>query len=434
METAGVPKLRVDKSYTMRKTDENHVLLRRGSQWLIRGGLRALIRIYVLLLHVARLMGRAKHSVKGGEFDILLTGTFYAENWVTAHLRPLRMSSYCSRIRIVSTFPLPSLRNVEVLYPPAWLSRLLGAVPSRLLVFVWEGLRRPPDVIGGFHLLFNGLTAALLGRLIGSQTIYFCVGGATETLHGGRSENRLFGLLEKPDEVIKGLLIRAVGNFDNIVVMGSHAATYFRQEGIRAPCHIIPGGIDSSRFFPSILPPVTDMILIARLSLVKRVDVFLKVLKLVIEKIPTASATIVGDGPLRQPLEQLAHDLGVKQNVTFVGYQKQVETWLRRAKVFVLTSSSEGLSLAMIEAMMCGLPVVVPRVGDLGDLVKDDHNGYLVSVDSPETFADRITELLSNGQRYEEFSRRARQSASGYTCEAISRLWNKALTGPTLNT
>ena len=56
--------------------------------------------------------------------------------------------------------------------------------------------------------------------------------------------------------------------------------------------------------------------------------------------------------------------------MSFVGHQEDVAAWLSKSRVFVLTSDSEGLSLSMMEAMMCGLPAVVSDVGDLGDLSK----------------------------------------------------------------
>ena len=115
-----------------------------------------------------------------------------------------------------------------------------------------------------------------------------------------------------------------------------------------------------------------------RLVEIKRIDVFLQAIKSMVQRIPDISAVIVGDGNLRDQLQGMAVDLGVDCHVTFVGHQENVETWLRKSKIFVLTSDSEGLSLSMMEAMMCGLPAVVSNVGDLGDLAKNGVNGYLV--------------------------------------------------------
>lgn len=131
---------------------------------------------------------------------------------------------------------------------------------------------------------------------------------------------------------------------------------------------------------------------------------------------------------LRGELEQLARDLGIAHRVHFAGFQRDVGKWLRRSKLFVLTSRSEGLSLALMEAMMCGLPAVVSHVGDLGDLVKGGVNGYLVGDGSIETFASYIADLLTGATKYAEFSRAARREALRYETRAAAHLWDCSLT------
>lgn len=81
----------------------------------------------------------------------------------------------------------------------------------------------------------------------------------------------------------------------------------------------------------------------------------------------------------------------------------------------------------MMEAMICGLPAVVSNVGDLGDLVENGVNGYLVPRRSPELFADRIIELLTDAQKLEVFSQAARYSALRYTTEAATAKWDNII-------
>jgi glycosyltransferase involved in cell wall biosynthesis len=95
--------------------------------------------------------------------------------------------------------------------------------------------------------------------------------------------------------------------------------------------------------------------------------------------------------------------------------------------VFVLTSQSEGLPLSAIEAMMCGLPVVAPRVGDLADLVKEGVNGHLVGDRRPESFAAAMARLVADEVRLCAASSAARRSAARYSIpEAVAR-WDVAL-------
>jgi glycosyltransferase involved in cell wall biosynthesis len=374
------------------------------------------------------LRARPSDPPAGQGHEILLTGTFYSDNWIASHLRPLAASAACARVRMVSVRPLPGIHKVEVVRPPRLLVVLAGEVPARLVCFVWTALRRRPHVVGGFHLLVNGLVAALVGRLIGARSLYFCVGGAMEVVDGGiRAENRLFGKMETADPVIEERLVRAVGQFDIVVTMGSNTIHYFRGRGVEGVFHAIPGGIDGRRFRPSAAPVSADLVLVGRLEPIKRVDLFLRAVARVAARLPEVKAVVVGEGSLRASLEQLAVELGIGGHTSFVGRRSDVEALLNSARLFVLTSDSEGLPLSVMEAMMCGLPAVASRVGDLSDLVEHGVNGYLVEKRTPEAFAEPILELLLDPGRRARFSEAARRSAEKHDISAVSRRWDSVL-------
>lgn len=403
-------------------------LWRRSRLSVLHLGIRALMGCYGIAMSLAKLVGPKKRPAGVQGYEILLTGTFYSDNWISSHLRPLAQSRYCARIRVVTIYPIAPIDKVQVVVPPAWLVRIVGGVPARLLTFIWIGVRERPHFVGGFHLLFNGLMAALLGRFIGARSLYFCVGGPAEVLGGGiQSENRLFEKLETPDTVVERQLLQAVGGFDLIVTMGSTAKQFYQSHGIAAPIQVVSGGLDASRYSPASTAATTDLVFVGRLAPIKRVDLFLQAIKQIQGKMPDISAVVVGDGQMRDSLERLASELGISRNIRFVGQQPDVGTWLRQARIFVLTSDSEGLSLALIEAMLCGLPAVVSRVGDLGDLVEDGVSGYLVSERSADAFAMRLLELLENNDRREQFSRAARQAAKRYEISACTQLWDSIL-------
>jgi glycosyltransferase involved in cell wall biosynthesis len=123
----------------------------------------------------------------------------------------------------------------------------------------------------------------------------------------------------------------------------------------------------------------------------------------------------------------MAEGLGLKENVKFVGHQDNVEEWLRRSKIFVLTSDSEGLAQAMIQGMLCGLPAVVSDVGDLGDLVSAGRNGYLVGDRTPTAFAECFVSLLKNPERLAEYGKAAYETAEKYKTANVARVWDEIL-------
>jgi glycosyltransferase involved in cell wall biosynthesis len=307
--------------------------------------------------------------------------------------------------------------------------RVFGAVPARLATFFWVAFSTHPDMVGGFHLLVNGLAAALAGKMIGARSVYFCVGGPAEVLNGGLlSENRVFEKLRVPDSVIEKQLLKTVAAFDLVITMGSRAIKFFRERGVRTKFHIVCGGLDDSLYRPSQSTPVADVIWVGRLAPVKRLDILLRALRVACNSRPDLKAIVVGNGPLRKSLETMARELEIDGNVRFVGFQQDVASWLKQAKLVVLTSESEGLSLAMMEAMLCGLPAVVSKVGDLEDLVEHGVNGYLVSQREQQVFASHLLDLLGNSERLNRFSIAARRSAARCETLRISKLWDSILT------
>jgi len=385
----------------------------------------------LIAIRVAGWIGRKRRPIGPDGCEIMLTGRFDSDNWILAHLGPLSASKQCKRLYMVSTNPVPDLPRVMALYPPKWLIRVMGATAARLLTFGWAAIRRRPHYVGGFHLILNGITAAIVGRLAGARSMYFCVGGPAEIQDGGvHSEDNPFAKMETVDPVVENRLLRIISRFDAIVTMGTRAVTFFQDRGINTEFHVVSGGIDSRRFHAEEETVRSiDLILTGRLVPIKRMDVFLHAVRNLAERIPNVHATIVGDGKLREELERMATALGIERNITFTGHQNDVQAWLQRAKVFVLTSDSEGLSLSMMEAMMSGLPAVVSDVGDLADLVEDGVNGYLVPRRSPELFADRLVELLSDEAKLASFSQAARQSAMRYETQATIERWNGILAG-----
>lgn len=405
-------------------TSSSFCLRLRG--WYYRRAMRLLTLLLRIVYVIGKKCGRRLRQPRNGEgYRILLTGSFDSSNWILSYLQPLVASKGCSHITMVSVSPVPTLPKVSAVYPPKWLIRIVGATPARLLVFFSTAVRKRPDIVGGYHILVNGLAASAIAPIVGARSLYHCVGGPTEVLDGGRNEEK--GPWERmgiPDLVVERRLLRAVAACDLVLTMGTKAVAFFQSRGVSTNFHVISASIDIDQFAPADSPPCYDVIFVGRLAEIKCIDILLKALQHVKNTIPNVTAVIVGEGPLRDELEQLAHKLGINDCVAFVGRQHNIEEWLNKSKLFVLTSRSEGLSIAMTEAMVCGLPAVVSDVGDLADLVEDGINGFLVPRQTPELFADRIIELLTNARKLEAFSQTARQSALRYDIKAMAQRWD----------
>lgn len=111
--------------------------------------------------------------------------------------------------------------------------------------------------------------------------------------------------------------------------------------------------------------------------------------------VPAARLVLVGDGPEAPALARAAHELGLAQRVILTGARRDVDRLLCAADVFALSSLSEGVSIAALEAMAAGLPVVATRVGGNPEIVEHGVTGLLVEPARPDELAGALTRLLA---------------------------------------
>ena len=395
-----------------------------AGQHVYRWFLRGVLVVYGGLILLVKLLPKRKYNEKKS-LRILASGTFYSDHWLITHLRPMANAENCIHLKMVAATTVPEMNKVSGAYAPKWLQKIMGQVGSRLLYFCWLAIKERPDVLVGFHLLLNGLVVALLAKLIGSKSVYICGGGPREVAGGGfTTESRIFSRIGQADYFIEAQLLKAVNEMDLVVSMGASAIEYFKKKGIKTQFEIVPGGFDNKVFSPNVeLKKEYDLILIGRLSEVKRVDRFLHAIKLTKVKLPKLTAVIVGDGPDKKELEELAVQLNIDNDIDFVGWQDNVHFWLQKSKCFVLTSDSEGLSQALIQAMMTGLPAITSDVGDMGDLLENGQSGYLISELKAERFSEKFIELLEDNAVLRRFSDNALNSAQRFSVLQVEQKW-----------
>ena len=130
---------------------------------------------------------------------------------------------------------------------------------------------------------------------------------------------------------------------------------------------------------------------------------------LVLGTLPSAKFLIVGDGPLRQKLEDQAKNLNIHPAVIFTGTRKDIPEMLSLMDVFVLPSHTrEGLGIAIIEAMAAERPVVATDIGGIPEVVNDGETGLLVPPGVPEALSKAIIELLRNPKKAKEMGEKGR--------------------------
>jgi len=141
-----------------------------------------------------------------------------------------------------------------------------------------------------------------------------------------------------------------------------------------------------------------------------RINIIIEAFAILIQEIEDVDLVVGGDGPLREELENLTRNLGIEDRVTFTGFidADQKRTLFSNAQLYVQCPESDGVSLAMMEAMSSGLPLVSSNVGETSVLVQSEENGFLVDNPSPENLAKAMLQILNDEAMRTRMSQKSR--------------------------
>lgn len=179
-------------------------------------------------------------------------------------------------------------------------------------------------------------------------------------------------------------------------------------------------------------PPPTIIGAAARLVPVKGIEYLIRAFGLLHAEFPEAVLEIAGSGPMRSSLEELAQQLGLTNQVRFLGWLNDLARALARWDIYVLSSIQDGFPIAVLEAMGAGLPVVASNVGGLGEMLEDGRTGWLVRPADPPALADRLRALLANPDQRRAMGVAGRARAQDRfsekgMAEAVGRVYNELL-------
>ena len=189
---------------------------------------------------------------------------------------------------------------------------------------------------------------------------------------------------------------------------------------------VIPNFVNLVEYSPgaaaareSLAPPDHKLLVhISNFREAKRVKDVVRIFARVRRAMP-ATLMMVGDGPDRGDAEVEARDLGVAQDVRFLGRLDTVAPLLAASDMFVLPSQTESFGLAALEAMACGTPVVAARTGGLPELIVDGVDGILEPVGSVEAMARRAVDVLRDPARHSQMREAARTRAATFSSDVI---------------
>ncbi len=208
----------------------------------------------------------------------------------------------------------------------------------------------------------------------------------------------------------------------------------FDVETLRASA--TPKDVESLRKQYSLSPETRIIGTVARIHPVKNLELLLKSVSILRERLPNLKCFIVGDGD-KEYLEKircLSNELGITESVVFTGYQQNVSAYYKLFEATVLCSHLEGLPRCVIESYALGTPVVATRFPGISEILDDEKEGLLAEPDSPVDLANKIICLLSNSQLRNRLSENALKRSAQFTVqtyvEKLCDLYESLYTAP----
>lgn len=262
-----------------------------------------------------------------------------------------------------------------------------------------------PDIIHAIEIPSWGVFAGLYSGLERSIPLIITGWGLHHTIYSTSLQKRLEHLAFKKSSVI---------HTDSHILKDALVSYGCKKEKII----VVPWGVNMKKFNPSInsekirqklsLNDSPTIISIRQFEKIYNIECLLRAIPVVLREIPCAKFIIKGTGALEGRLRQLARDLNIHNAVRFVGQTpyEEIPYYLKSADVYVSTSLLDSSSVALQEAMACGLPVVVTDAPSNDEWVRDGWNGYIVPRKNSKKLAEKLITLLCDKDHRRLFGER----------------------------
>lgn len=324
---------------------------------------------------------------------------------------------------LVEKLQIDGYKNFAVIKGPGWVEDQLKRRNISYLILKPYGFLSIPYYVDLFKVIRRNNTRLVHAHLLGSTLTYSILAliariPVIATLHGRVDVN--------PNErfvAIKNRIMKM--GVSRLVAVSRDLASYiadrklFRQKDIQ----VIYNGIEESRYSKNTsqslrarLGITNNAILVGSLGNVrpaKSYDVLVRAAAILLEETSPLKASgrelhfvVAGHQKpdLMAELQELIRQTGIEDNVHFIGFYDNTAEFLGQLDYFVLSSSSEGFSIATIEAMASGLPVVVTRCGGPEEIIEHQKTGLLVAVNDPKALANGLKLLIENKQFSDELA------------------------------
>ncbi len=275
------------------------------------------------------------------------------------------------------------------------------------------------DLLHVHYAIPHASAAFMAKQILASYNIHIPV---VTTLHG--TDITLVG----KDPTYKPVVTFSINQSDGVTTVSADLKKdTLNHFDIQKEIKVIPNFIDFSRFslkpkdhFKRAIAPHNERILIhtSNFRKVKRTADVIRMFHKIQQTIPS-KLLMVGDGPERAYNEQLCRDLGIVDDVRFLGKQDAVEEILSVSDLFLMPSETESFGLAALEAMACKVPAITSNAGGLPELNVDGYCGYMSNVGDVEHMAANAVKILESDEVLNTFKENAFKRAQDFDLKKI---------------
>ncbi len=314
-----------------------------------------------------------------------------SDDKVRANLLPLQELDMVEEILLVRRLPLET-KKTKTFSPPGFFQwSLLLSELYRFFALIYLCIHEKPGLIYAIYFVPHGIYAAIVGSLFGIPVIQELIGTDRPKV----AKSKFFQSLLKKSALIG---VRGMSSTEQLVSLGIPRERIFVPTAVNV--------LDFSLFRPDSSTKIFDLIYCGRMDRNKQIDLIINAIAQTSRMLPEIRAVLVGDGPERSNLESLCRQHNLENAIVFTGNQpyQEIPRFLNQSRIFVMASAFEGLPVAMIEALSCCLPVVVPDIGDISDVAVDGYNAKMVKGYEVGDYANAIYELLTNQDLYNKLA------------------------------
>ena len=301
--------------------------------------------------------------------------------------------------------------NIKVIKVTRVSNPILLRTLIRIIAYSFETIknRKEYDIVYTRSLGLNFLISSIIAKKLLKKKLIFFIAESRKThtsFRGRFFRTFLKKVLESSDHLI-------TPSMNIIEEIESYLTKIDRSKVI-----IARENVDIKKFYPENESLKGNVILtVSRIEPVKAIEIIINSMSNIAKEIPDVKLKIVGlisNQKYFNSLKNLISELNCEKLIEFVGPipHDQLPKLYNNSKIFVLTSLTEAASNVTMEAMSCGKPVIVTKVGGMPNLIRDNVNGFLVEPNNPQLVAKKIIELLKDNSLRARIGKEARNTIS----------------------